>query len=200
MLTDCCTKTGALSFRQAGQINVVDYLERIAAQKDGLIFQEHIKQHESLSALSRASVNTLRVLTTLTESGDVEFPAVILKMGRNSSLVDNVGSGGIAAHLNLESGMLGQGFVWPGIQEYDTHPDTGVPIRGFIVPFWREALALAALAHRNLTSARSLGWDLAITEAGPVLVEMNSFVAIPVYQRQGRSVRKGLFGELLREN
>ncbi|WP_269745295.1 sugar-transfer associated ATP-grasp domain-containing protein [Thauera sp. 63] len=189
-----------LTLRRGGPVGVGDYLDRVAGDPEGLIFQQHVKQHQGLTAFSATAVNTLRILTTLKDSGDVEFPAVILKMGRGSSLIDNVGAGGLAAHLDLETGALSSGFVWPGKETYETHPDSGARIDGFVVPFWREALALAARAHQNLTSARSLGWDVAITERGPLLIEMNSYVSIPVYQRLGHSVRHGVFRALAREN
>lgn len=186
-----------ITLKRKGEVEVVDFLRTVASDPEGLIFQERIKQHRALSNFSSASVNTLRVLTVLRESGQVEFPAVILKVGRGATLVDNVGAGGIAAHMNLRSGKLSAGFVWPGKEAYDCHPESGFPIKGFEVPFWREALELAGSAHQNLTNARSLGWDVAITEAGPALVEMNSYVAIPVFQRMGHSLRNGVFREML---
>lgn len=200
LIVGCDTASRTLALRRGGTIGVVEYLDNVARDPEGLIFQQHVKQHSGLAAFSATAVNTLRILTTLTDSGEVEFPSVILKMGRGSSLVDNVGAGGIAAHVDLETGALSRGFVWPGKETYEAHPESGAQIAGFIVPFWREALALAARAHQNLTSARSLGWDVAITESGPLLIEMNSYVAIPVFQRLGHSVRHGVFQALARQH
>lgn len=196
LIVECDPVSRTLTLRRGGAVGVVEYLDKIARDPEGLIFQQHVKQHSRLAAFSVNAVNTLRILTTLTESGDVEFPAVLLKMGRGSSLIDNVGAGGIAAHVNLETGALSSGFVWPGKQTYETHPESGAQISGSVVPFWREALALAGRAHQNLTTARSLGWDVAITEHGPLLIEMNSYVSIPVFQRLGHSVRHGVLGAL----
>lgn len=197
LLVDCSVERRILMLKRKGEVAVDDFLHSVASDPEGLIFQSYIEQHPELSIFSKASVNTLRVLTTLTETGDVEFPAVILKMATGEALVDNVGAGGIAAHVDLRTGRLSTGFVWPGKELYDRHPESDVPIKGFQVPFWREALELAALAHRNLTSARSLGWDVAITRTGPLLVEMNSYVAIPVFQKLGHSVRDGVFEKML---
>lgn len=197
LVVDCSTSGETLTLKTKGEVRARDLLANVAADPEGLIFQQHIEQHSSLAAFSGSAVNTLRVLTTLTEAGEVEFPAVILKMAQGSALVDNVGAGGIAAHMHLDTGRLGTGFVWPGKELYDRHPESGEPIRGFEVPFWRDAIELAASAHRNLTSARSLGWDVAITEQGPLLLEMNSYVAIPVFQRMGHSVRHGVYKAML---
>lgn len=190
----------SVTLKKSGTIDADKYLRNVAEDPEGLIFQQHVRQHPDLAALSPNAVNTLRILTALHEDGSVEFPAVILKMARGASLVDNVGAGGIAAHVNPETGLLGPGFVWPGKETYRNHPDTGAPIERFAVPFWRESLALAALAHQNLTSARALGWDVAVTRTGPMLIEMNGYVAIPVFQRLGHSVSNGLFGEFLRQS
>lgn len=197
LITDSSSGDRTITSKKKGVIAVEDFLRSVAADPEGLIFQAHIKQHGLLSLFSKLAVNTLRVLTTLTETGGVEFPAVILKLAQGDSLVDNVGAGGIAAHMSLHTGKLSTGFVWPGKELYEQHPESGTAIKDFVVPFWREALELAERAHRNLTSARSIGWDIAITDTGPLLVEMNSYVAIPVFQRLGHSVRDGVFAEML---
>ncbi|MCK0510750.1 hypothetical protein GO608_006510 [Aromatoleum buckelii] len=197
LLIDWSALRETLTLKNKGEVHVSDFLAEVASDPEGLIFQEHIKQHPQLGRFSASAVNTLRVLTVLTKTGDVEFPAVILKMAQGTALVDNVGAGGIASHMDVQNGRLGPGFVWPGKESYERHPESGAPIRGFAVPFWREGLDLAARAHLNLTNARSLGWDVAITEQGPLLLEMNSYVAIPVFQRMGHSVRHGVFKAML---
>lgn len=198
LILDCSRTNRTISLKRGGTIGVEAYLHKVAIDPEGLIFQQYVEQHPDLAAFSPTAVNTLRILTTLRDDGTVEYPAVILKMARGASLVDNVGAGGIAAHVDMGTGKLGLGFVWPGKETYSNHPETSAPIDGFKVPFWHESLSIAALAHQNLTNARTLGWDVAVTATGPLLIEMNSYVAIPVFQRLGHSVSKGLFGQLLR--
>jgi len=197
LILDCSPEAGTLTLKKGGTVSAAAFLDRVADDPEGLLLQRYIAQHPEIARFAPSSVNTLRVLTVLTESGRVEFPAAIMKMSREGTLVDNVGAGGIAAHMDLDTGMLGRGFVWPGKDTYDHHPESGARITGFSVPFWQETLALAALAHQHLTSARSLGWDVAITADGPLLVEMNSYVSIPVYQRLGYSVRRGVLAKML---
>jgi hypothetical protein len=50
---------------------------------------------------------------------------------------------------------------------YQGHPDTGVRFEGHAVPFYEEAVALC---RRFL-----IGWDVAITPRGPLILEPNLF-------------------------
>ena len=62
-----------------------------------------------------------------------------------------------------------------GFDEHAAVPVTGAPIEGVEVPLWREARELAFEAARHFLPTRSIGWDIAIAERGPVLVEANRF-------------------------
>ena len=53
------------------------------------------------------------------------------------------------------------------------HPITGVKIVGFQIPFWKETLELVREAALLQTGNRSVGWDIAITDIGPELIEGN---------------------------
>jgi hypothetical protein len=53
------------------------------------------------------------------------------------------------------------------------HPDTGARIEGTLLPWWEESLTLALRAHRGMRSIACVGWDVALTAGGPVLVEAN---------------------------
>jgi hypothetical protein len=54
-------------------------------------------------------------------------------------------------------------------------PGTGALVEGLRVPHWDAAAALVRRAAPHFLPARTLGWDVALTEAGPVIVETNMF-------------------------
>ena len=56
----------------------------------------------------------------------------------------------------------------------ERHPDTGAPIAGHRLPCWAETMALATAALDAAHDRPSIGWDVAITDDGPVLVEGNT--------------------------
>lgn len=57
----------------------------------------------------------------------------------------------------------------------ERHPDTGVLFSEVVVPWWRDAQELVMRAHKQaFPRFVFLGWDVAITAGGPVLVETNS--------------------------
>ena len=60
-------------------------------------------------------------------------------------------------------------------QWFDTHPDTGVPFAGLRIPMYEEALALVRNASRHFGFMRTIGWDVAITPDGPMLIEANAY-------------------------
>ena len=196
---DCSTSNGTLTLKRGGMISATEFLEAVSKDPDGLLLQEAVIQHASLAELSPSAVNTLRILTLLKPSGQVEFPSILLKIARAGSLVDNVGAGGIAAHVDPSTAELSLGFVWPAHDTFEVHPDSGVRIRGFKVPFLHECLSVAARAHQRLTSPRFLGWDVAVTPTGPTVLEMNSFVAAPIYQRMDACFGKGPLGAELHD-
>lgn len=73
------------------------------------------------------------------------------------------------------SGKLNEyGFSKPGyggIQK--CHPDSKMTFFGFKIPYFDEAISLVKKAHKSLNKIHSIGWDVAISRDGPVLIEGN---------------------------
>jgi hypothetical protein len=63
-------------------------------------------------------------------------------------------------------------------ERFDKHEDTGKQITGFRIPYWDEALDLAERALRHGNGLGMVGWDLCITENGPIIIEGNSQPAL----------------------
>ena len=59
------------------------------------------------------------------------------------------------------------------IEEVAFHPDTGAKIAGFKFPYWDEMLATVIAGAKVFDNLYTLGWDVALTEDGPVLLEAN---------------------------
>lgn len=145
------------------------------------LLEDWVRQHETLSALCPTSVNTLRIATLL---GDRQQGVVYayLRVG-NGAVVDNVDQGGMAAPIDLDTGILcGVGADKQG-NRYGEHPMTGVTIPGLAIPYWEEAKSMALEAMRVIPQVRFVAWDVAIAPDGPVFIEGNSFPshAIPQF-------------------
>jgi hypothetical protein len=54
-----------------------------------------------------------------------------------------------------------------------THPDSRLPISGLRIPEIDEIRRLAIQAARRLPEVQSIGWDIALGENGPCLIEGN---------------------------
>lgn len=148
-------------------------LEQLASHVDQGVLQQRLVQHGAMAALHPSSVNTMRVITVRDRSGARVFSKPVVRIGHGRSVVDNGAAGGIQVFVDPATGRLqGPGIMVRGGM-VDRHPDTGVLLDGFEVPHFFAALELAARLHHEFPGLHTVGWDVAITEAGPVFVEGN---------------------------
>lgn len=147
-------------------------LEKIRDISRSHLVEKLIRQSASMSRLFPGSVNTLRILTTSTDKG-VEFKACLGLIGCGKSVCSNRAQGGVEVRLNQDGvictdGIMGQ----PPVRTH--HPDTGVRFRGYRIPEFRACVDLAIRAHETLRWIYSIGWDIAVTDEGPLIVEGNA--------------------------
>ena len=159
------------------------------------ILQERVRQHPQLHELHPSSLNTCRIITLLNGTGKAQVLGAVLRMGTGSGEVDNTTSGGIAAPVDLDSGVCGAAASEATIRRVARHPDSGRPIEGFVVPSWLAMKAAASTAHERLPFARSLGWDVALGKEGPVILEVNGTWYQNHVQMTGRSLWQTAFGK-----
>jgi hypothetical protein len=70
--------------------------------------------------------------------------------------------------------MIGPADTYRPISSpHDEHPKTGVRITGRRLPDWPQVLDLAQKAHQIFSECVFIGWDIALTPDGPLLVEGN---------------------------
>jgi len=145
---------------------------RVRAADRGRMIQPRLVNHPDLQGFSRTALCTLRMVTWRLPGQASEFLQGCLRMPCGDTVVDNFTPGGVAAAITGDGTLLAGSRRFVG-DPVDEHPDTGARIRGARIPYWEAACALVRTAHDRLELAGAIGWDVAITAAGPVLVEGN---------------------------
>ena len=154
-----------------------DYLKSI---NSGLL-EEFVVQHEDVSKLYPLSVNTYRIVTVLTE-GVPHIVYAFIRIGNGGRFVDNINAGGMAAPVNIETGVI----EYPAFDKdsiyYETHPYTNCAIKGYQLPQWDKAVDTVLKAATVVKEVGYVGWDVAATKDGVVLIEGNPFPGHDILQ------------------
>ncbi len=186
--------------RASGKEMSLEEMYRILAGKPfHWVVQEKVVQRDELRDLHATSLNTARIITLLGGDGRVEVLGAVLRVGSGSGEVDNTTGGGVAAPIDLQSGRCGAAVSEATIRHITHHPDSGLPIEGFVAPDWDAMKAAAIQAHERLPFARSLGWDVAFGQDGPVILEVNGTWYQNHVQMTGRSLWDTAFAKVPRD-
>lgn len=159
------------------------------------IVQHGITQDDLLARINKDSVNSIRVLSRF-DNGAVTIIDATLKVGRKGSVVDNAGSGGLLVNINVNTGEFGEyGKGYFDTRKYYEHPDSGIIFKGLIMPRWDEVKALVNKSANSFHYFKFIGWDVAITDSGVTILEMNGQPSIYTQITTG-----GLADKLFAEN
>ena len=139
------------------------------------IVQEVITQHPALDLINPYCLNSIRIITLLTRDNDVKLLASMLRTSSGKVPIDNFSLGGIVVKIDMETGRLKAPGFMKGrtIVRVTDHPLTGVPLEGFRVPYWTELKEAVTKAQKVFSELKAIGWDLAVTPGGPVIIEGN---------------------------
>lgn len=163
------------SVKIASTLNfIAESLARYAKKHNYDLLEEFISQHNNLQRLSPNSLNTVRLITQINAGGGVEIIGAMLRMGINLN-TDNLSTGGIACPIDPELGVItGPAISFDNTKpDYESHPVSCIRFEGFKIPYWTKIIEMckeAALLHPE---NKSIGWDVAIKQTGPLLLEGN---------------------------
>lgn len=164
-----------------------ELVAELRARGEPMIVQELVHSHPALAPLTAGALPTVRALTCLDEQGRPEVVATVFRMSLGDNhTVDNIHAGGIACAVSLDSGELGSASDLGSdarLGWHDVHPTTGARIKETRLPYWPEVKALAVKAHELFADRPIIGWDIAITADGPLLIEGNRGPDMDLMQR-----------------
>ena len=151
------------------------------------VLEEGVVQCEEMSKFNPDSINTVRIVTIRRKDKLINWFSFV-RTGRKGCPVDNGGKGGIIIDVDINTGkMCSDGINELGVF-YKNHPDTGITFKDFKLPFWNETLDMAISLMELMPNVNCIGWDFAITDNGPVVIEANgqtAFIGPQITRQKG---------------
>ena len=145
--------------------------------KEPLLIESVVKQTAQMEAFNRQSVNTIRIMTVLMPDGQAHVIDAWFKLGHKGSCVDNAGRGGnIDGCVDVSTGEMKYAVQFDGfrnMKEVERHPDSNIQINGTRIEGWEDVKSRVVAYQQAFPFCKAAGWDIAITDIGPVVIEVN---------------------------
>lgn len=145
-----------------------------------LLVEEYIKQSNVMNSLYPNSVNTIRIVTA-NKNNKTKILFKAIRIGNKGNVVDNFNHGGMYSIIN-DAGIITKPAIDKEGKVYEKHPTTNTEIVGFIIPYFKEAIKMAVNASKVIPQVGLVGWDIAITDKGPLIIEGNQLPGYDIYQ------------------
>lgn len=154
--------------------NVFDeiFLDEIGRRNDYII-QAGIEQDIEMARIYPDSVNTFRIITENKNSYVRILYPVFFRVGRNGNQVDNYDKNGLLTTIEVDTGKMGDYASSMHGEQFEKHPDTKFCFRGHRISRWKKVREFVAECAKKMPHFTYLGWDIALTSNGPLVVETN---------------------------
>ena len=162
--------------------DILSGMYSLGARPDKAIVQQRVRLHAAFAAISYRGIPDVRIVLYRNEPA----MAMLRLPTKQSNGRANLHQGGIGAGVDLASGITHHAVARNRM--VDEHPDTGVPVIGMRVPYWREVLEMS----RRVAEAIGLGYvgvDIVVdAEQGPLLLEANARPGLAIQIANGRGL------------
>lgn len=187
-----------------GVLKTISDIYKILSNKKWILQKKYLS-HKNLAVINSSALNSTRIFTILNE-GEPEFLCVYQGFATGNATSDSWQHGSVYVGIDLEHGTLKK-FGMTSVSDkrnglLEEHPDSGIRFKDYKIPFLQEAVELCTRAHRLLYFNFIIGWDVAITDSGPLIIEANEKPGMNVAQALNGGLRQKIMecaDKILRE-
>lgn len=155
-------------------------------EKGECVVEELIQQAPEMAVFHPASVNTVRVVSRNID-GKIDLLQTSVRLGSGGSVVDN---GCFSAAVDTETGLIiTRARAAHSKKRCIIHPDTGIQIIGNRIPKWEELMTLVHQLPTLLPKQKIIGWDMALSVNGWVVIEANACPHMQTLAGEGCGMR-----------
>jgi hypothetical protein len=148
----------------AGKDAVLSYFQRQVAASDYLLQPLLLNHPDMRRVCNQPQLATVRLITGHDGKKPVCISA-ILEIPRSDEQ-----KGWWLVQVDCQRGAL---LPRQGVPALYTEEDRPPEVEGRVLPYWEDALNLCLRAHEQLAAVAAVGWDVAISPGGAVLLEGN---------------------------
>jgi len=166
-----------ISVSNGNVVSLDSFLSEIKSKFSGnYLFQSCVERHPTIAEMTGGGLSTIRLVTLDDGTGAKPWRAAA-KLTSPQTVADNFWrAGNLLSAVDIKTGELSKALTKTGIEGTFVahHPDTGAQIEGVAIPYWDQVLKVtqdvASLFPRTLL----IGFDVAITPDGPMVIEANA--------------------------
>ena len=173
-LSECCGK--GVEIIDTTKESKKDLYNQLIESKRTLA-EEIAVECQEIAKLHPSSVNTIRIVTL-----NQQIVVALLRIGNNNNVVDNFNKDGLAAPINIETGIIDYLAIDKKGNLYEKHPLTNEQILWFKIPKWPRIKRFVTQAAKEVPEVGYVGWDVCLGEKDPFLIEGNEFPGHDLYQ------------------
>lgn len=174
-------------------------------EKGRWVLQKRFKSHRVIREVNDTALNSTRIVTIFNGKYPV-YLGGFQSFATQGGEIDSWDKGSIYVGIDpYNSALKGQGFFHPAIKGkslVSEHPDSKIKFDGLHIPYLKEARELCLRAHKIFYNHFIIGWDVAITDDGPKIIEANEkpgMNAVQCLDGGLRNIVKETFTNLKRE-
>ena len=199
--------------KRSGEAMTVDYFvntvvshpsSHFYVREMGYLFQDALRPHRSIAGLlGNETISGVR-LVLIQDEGGIEVIGALWKLATGGNDVDNTrgySTGNLTGGIDIETGRLREVLsgYWPHADVVTKSPDTHRSLEGFVIPDWPKLIELCTRAAAVFPLLRIQYWDIAVTDHGPRILELNDEGSVQGPQLWGRGFLTDRMRALLRD-
>ena len=149
------------------------------------LFQTLMHPHESIAELIGPCVSSVRMFVMSDDDG-VELFRAAWKIPASANDADNFWrQGNMLAGIDVETGKVLRTLIRTdsGTEPIEKHPITDASFAEMTFPHWDQMRDVVLNAATQIPSCHFQGWDVAMTDRGPILVELEGDGGNPIMEQ-----------------
>lgn len=164
---------------RVAEITDVDALYRELCDHGQYLLEDAIIQSDDLNEINPCVVNSFRVVTIYKDTG-AKVVSNALRINQDDA--DVIGcTNDLYCSLD-EDGHISSNVIDDYAQVYTAHPMTGKVFSEVCIRDVKKAFEMCEEAASRIPQVRYIGWDVAFSDKGPVLVEGNEYPGYGILQ------------------
>lgn len=166
------------------------FAKKIDKQSKTILFQELLKPGKIIASICGQAISSLRITMGRTAKG-IEIISACWRIPVGKNMTDNFNhgvSGNLLGGIDITTGRITQVYGQKNnkINLVTHHPDSGYLFEEFTIPDWEHIIETLILAGKTMIGLNLQNWDVALTDQGPIITEINIFGDMDIHQYANR--------------